>query len=202
MRKTQVCSGWKGASCGMLSSFPLPVMNTTRFATPRCVTGIPAARGPARAEEMPGITLGSKPRRRNSITSSPPRPKTNGSPILRRATFFPSKSASTHHLKISRWASCAQPGSFLATFSSPSTSSKISAETNRSATTRSAVFKAFNAATVSRSGSPGPAPTRVTSPRCVPGSKCSGRFPSKCASTINSRLVLMHPTSTIEFPSV
>mmetsp|Transcript_46478 Transcript_46478/g.110032 ORF Transcript_46478/g.110032 Transcript_46478/m.110032 type:complete len:213 (-) Transcript_46478:739-1377(-) len=102
IRNTHVWSGWNGATSGVLSSLPLPVMNTTRLATPRWVTGIPAARGPARAEEIPGMTLGSKPRRRNSSTSSPPRPKTKGSPILRRTTFFPWRRASTHQRKISR----------------------------------------------------------------------------------------------------
>mmetsp|Transcript_32823 Transcript_32823/g.65865 ORF Transcript_32823/g.65865 Transcript_32823/m.65865 type:complete len:203 (+) Transcript_32823:351-959(+) len=202
MRKTQVWSGWYGATSGVESSLPLPVMNTTRFATPRCVTGMPAASGPASAEEMPGMTLGSKPSRRNSSTSSPPRPNTNGSPILSLTTFFPSKSASTHHRKISRCASCAHPGSFLATLSSPFTSAKISADTRRSETTRSALCSDLRAATVNKSGSPGPAPTSDTSPILAPGSRCSGRFPRRCASTMNSRFVLMQPTSTIEFSSV
>src|SRR5262245_20218750 len=49
---------------GNLTRFPLrptPVQTMNDSATPRCVTGIPANVGPARAEETPGMTTGSKP---------------------------------------------------------------------------------------------------------------------------------------------
>ncbi len=55
-------------------------------ATPRCVTGIPAAAGPAMVELTPGTTSTPTPAASSSMASSPPRPKTIGSPPLRRTT--------------------------------------------------------------------------------------------------------------------
>ena len=48
-----------------------------------------------KAADTPGMTFASTPRLcRNSSISSPPRPNTKGSPILRRTTFRPSITAS------------------------------------------------------------------------------------------------------------
>ena len=57
---------------------------------PRWVTGMPAAAGTAIALVMPGTTSTGMPgARRSASTSSPPRPKTNGSPPLSRTTNLP-----------------------------------------------------------------------------------------------------------------
>jgi hypothetical protein len=49
----------------------------------RWVMGMPAAMGPARAEEMPGMTAGSIPNRRNSSTCTPaPPPPPPPPPVL------------------------------------------------------------------------------------------------------------------------
>ena len=57
----------------------------------RWVTGMPAAAGAAKAELTPGTTSTSTPARRSASASSPPRPKTNGSPPFRRTTRRPDR---------------------------------------------------------------------------------------------------------------
>ena len=70
-----------------------PVTNATDAATPRWVTGIPAAAGAASAALTPGITRTGTPARCSASTSSPPRPKRKGSPPFRRTTRSPSRAA-------------------------------------------------------------------------------------------------------------
>ena len=56
---------------------------------PRWVTGIPALAGTATALVTPGTTVTGTPARAQASASSPPRPKTNGSPPLSRTTRWP-----------------------------------------------------------------------------------------------------------------
>ena len=63
-----------------------PVTTVTAADTPRWVTGMPAAAGAATADVMPGTTSNATPASLSAAASSPPRPKTNGSPPFRRTT--------------------------------------------------------------------------------------------------------------------
>jgi hypothetical protein len=74
-------------------------------ATPRAVTGIPAAAGPASALEIPGITSHRIRAARHAATSSLPRPKTKGSPPLSRTTSSPRRARATSSRLISSCAS-------------------------------------------------------------------------------------------------
>ena len=78
-----------------------PEDTCTDVATPRCVTGMPASAGTLNAEVMPGTTDTSTPARRHACTSSPPRPKTYGSPPLKRTTVSPCRARSTRIALIS-----------------------------------------------------------------------------------------------------
>mmetsp|Transcript_14328 Transcript_14328/g.29482 ORF Transcript_14328/g.29482 Transcript_14328/m.29482 type:complete len:216 (-) Transcript_14328:232-879(-) len=163
--KTTVCSSWYLIKSGLVPFLPYPVHITTWFATPLCVTGIPPRSGAAKTAETPGITEGSTPISLKRRTSSPPLPKTNGSPIFSLTTCLPSASPPRHHEYISFCACSAQPGFLFATLTSPLTSARISGETNLSdITNASGSDIALTAATVKRSGSPGPAPTIVSLP--------------------------------------
>lgn len=55
---------------------------------PRWVTGMEARSGAENAADTPGMTVGSTPNSRNSRTSSPPLPKTNGSPDVFDCLFL------------------------------------------------------------------------------------------------------------------
>ncbi len=66
-----------------------PVTTAKDEARPRCVTGMPAAAGTAMAALTPGTTSTATPARAHASISSPPRPKTKGSPPLRRTTSLP-----------------------------------------------------------------------------------------------------------------
>jgi len=82
-------------------------MNVTDVETPRCVTGIPAYAGAATPAVMPGTTSNSIPAAESAIASSPPRPKTIGSPPLSRTTRFPSRASCSSSAVI---ASCSIEG--------------------------------------------------------------------------------------------
>ena len=57
---------------------------------PRCVSGMPQSAGTAAALVTPGMSSQAAPAALSASSSSPPRPKTRGSPPLRRTTRFPS----------------------------------------------------------------------------------------------------------------
>ena len=78
--------------------------------TSRCVTGIPAAAGTEMALVTPEITVTGTPAGTHAATSSPPRPKTNGSPPLRRTTVFPASAASTISSLDPGWGTVWWPG--------------------------------------------------------------------------------------------
>jgi hypothetical protein len=66
--------------------------------TPRKVAGIDAAASAASPAVTPGMTRKGIPAAASVIASSPPRPKTNGSPPLSRSTRCPARASDT-----SRW---------------------------------------------------------------------------------------------------
>ena len=68
-----------------------PVTIASCAATLRCVTGMPAYAGAAIAEVMPGTTSKGTPAAESASASSPPRPKTNGSPPFSRTTNRPAR---------------------------------------------------------------------------------------------------------------
>ena len=67
-----------------------PVITAKEVATWRWVTGMPAYSATAIALVTPGTNSKGWPASKSSIASSPPRPKTKGSPPFRRATVLPS----------------------------------------------------------------------------------------------------------------
>ena len=72
---------------------------------PRWVTGIPAAAGTAAIEETPGTISQATPAACRASASSPPRPKTNGSPPFSRTTSRPSWPESTSSSVTAAWSS-------------------------------------------------------------------------------------------------
>ena len=78
---------------------------------PRWVTGMPAQAGAATALLTPGTTSNGTPAATSASASSPPRPKTKGSPPLRRTTARPSSALRTSRALIS---SCGITWSLLA----------------------------------------------------------------------------------------
>ena len=65
-----------------------PLITVKAEATFLCVTGIPAYAGTDVALVTPGTNSTGTPAAASSRHSSPPRPKTKGSPPLRRTTFL------------------------------------------------------------------------------------------------------------------
>ena len=88
-----------------------PVTTVKDRATPRCVTGIPAAAGAATAAETPGTISHGTPAPMHAASSSPPRPNTNGSPPFRRTTVAPPRARSTRIRSISSCGIARRPGS-------------------------------------------------------------------------------------------
>jgi len=68
-----------------------PVTTANEVARPRCVTGMPAYAGTATAALTPGTTSNGMPACTSAAASSPPRPKTKGSPPFSRTTRHPSR---------------------------------------------------------------------------------------------------------------
>ena len=73
-------------SCSPARRWPVTTVNAAD--TPRWVMGMPAAAGAAIADVIPGTISKGTPAAARASASSPPRPKTNGSPPLRRTTRF------------------------------------------------------------------------------------------------------------------
>ena len=86
-----------------------PVTTVTDEARPRWVTGMPAAAGTPKADVTPGTTSQGMPACASASTSSPPRPKRNGSPPLRRTTTADARPCSTSSRAISSWRRAARP---------------------------------------------------------------------------------------------
>jgi len=75
----------------------------TACETPRCVTGMPTDSGTAAIDETPGTSSNGTPARTSASASSPPRPKTNGSPPFSRTVISPRRPYSTRQASISSW---------------------------------------------------------------------------------------------------
>ena len=151
---------------GSRSPSSCPVTTTKPVASPRCVTGMPAAAGAATALVTPGTTSTGIPASAHARTSSDPRPRRKGSPPLRRATRSPRWARSTISALISSCdRACAfgdLPASMTSTSGSRIASRSVGA--SRSWTTTSADSRARRPRTVIRSPSPGPPPMRTTLP--------------------------------------
>ena len=153
-----------------LSSFvgsSWPVITANDDAMPRCVTGIPAYAGAAIADVTPGMTSNGTPAAASASASSPPRPKTNGSPPFSRTTRLPARAlldeqrvdlVLRQRVPIRRLARvdqlCVRPRVLQAAPDSPA------GRTRRHPPRRAA----RRPPTVISAGSPGPAPTSETSP--------------------------------------
>ena len=142
-----------------------PVTTVTDEARPRWVTGMPAAAGTPKAEVTPGTTSQGMPASASTSTSSPPRPKRNGSPPLRRTTTADSRPCSTSRRSISSWRPLPPSGvsGSLPTSISRAVGgarSRTARLTRRSCSTTSARASSSAPRRVRSPGSPGPAPTR------------------------------------------
>ena len=144
-----------------------PVTKTTADAWSRWVSDNPAAALAAVAAVTPGTIAYGMPASRNACSSSPARPKINGSPPLSRTVFFPALPKATNSALISAWVAPRQPARLPAKWSSTDERQccNNSRLTKSSHTTASASRKRFNPRTVMRSIAPGPAPTSQTKPR-------------------------------------
>ncbi len=91
-------------SAGRPSAAVWPVTMWTLRLICRWVTGMPAAPGMAMAEEMPGTTSQGMPAFSSASSSSPPRPKTKGSPPFSLTTVFPCFARRISAAVISSWA--------------------------------------------------------------------------------------------------
>ncbi|MCY1375123.1 hypothetical protein D9M69_625120 [compost metagenome] len=121
---------------------------------------------------MPLMTCTSMPAARRCSTSSPPRPKMNGSPPFRRTTTSPSLAAMTMSFSMKACGVLLQPPRLpTCTMRALWRAWASTASLTRSSTSSTvAALIAFTALSVSNSGSPGPAPTSAT----VPGRNSDG----------------------------
>ncbi len=104
MRMTRVPSAPASrSSWSEAPSFVWAVITWKLRLSPRWVTGMPAWPGMAMAEEMPGTTSKGMPTRWRAWISSPPRPKTKGSPPLRRTTACPAWAREMSVWEMSSW---------------------------------------------------------------------------------------------------
>ena len=85
--QSTVAPGCEGSRCAETIA--------TSWVMPRCVSGIPASAGTATALVTPGTTSNGTPAATQASASSPPRPKTYGSPPLSRTTRRPARACST-----------------------------------------------------------------------------------------------------------
>ena len=134
---------------------------------------------------MPGITEKLMPARASASSSSPPRPKTKGSPPLSRTTRRPCRACSISKPLIAAWVVLLPPEDLPTQIRAASrrARSSTSGDTRRSCRMTSASWSARKAFKVRSSGSPGPAPTKVTSPaaRAAPEAPASSCCAIRCA---------------------
>ncbi len=109
-----------------------------------------------------GHDLERHPAARSACASSPPRPKTNGSPPFSRTTVRPDRACSTSRRVVSSCGTCSPPPTLPTSMISASRRAPASASAGirRSWRMTSAAAMSSIARAVSRPGSPGPAPTR------------------------------------------
>ncbi len=94
---------FQSCSCSVPSRNRCPVAMTALPAISRCVMGIPAYSSAAMGDVIPGTNSKGTPAASSASPSSPPRPKTNGSPPFSRTTRFPSLPSRTSMSLISSW---------------------------------------------------------------------------------------------------
>jgi hypothetical protein len=143
-----------------------PVTIATDPDTARYVTGMSAASGAASAALTPGMTRTGIPARRSALTSSPPRPKRNGSPPFRRTTRSPARAAAIIASLIFDCEVDGRPARLptLTIRARAPHRRRAPGSTSASCRTRSASASTARVAIVTSSGSPGPAPASTTSP--------------------------------------
>ena len=124
-----------------------------------CLTATGLDNGSFAAEVMPETISHEMPAAASTIASSPPRPNTNGSPPFNRAMRLPSVASRTSRSLVYSCGTPA-PGRLPTSISSPRASSRMPGGIRRSWRITSAAAISSRARTVSRPGSPGPAPTR------------------------------------------
>ena len=114
MRITSVpparASASQSVSTVSLAGSSWPVTTVKLVERPRWVTGIPAYAAAAIALVTPGTTSKDTPAAMHASASSPPRPKTKGSPPLSRTTAFPSRPCATSSALICSCVIAARPG--------------------------------------------------------------------------------------------
>src|SRR4051812_33211759 len=149
---------FEGSSCAATKA--------TADASSRWVTGMPAYAGAAMPAVTPGTTSNGTPAAASASASSPPRPNTNGSPPFSRTTRLPPRPSSTSSALISSCESAAAPGSLPTYRSSASGRARSSAPAGISRSYRMASADAISSSDrrVISPRSPGPAPTRYTTP--------------------------------------
>src|SRR2546422_3208095 len=160
-------------------SHSCPVTTANADASRRSVRGIPAARGTAIADVTPGTTSNGTPATCSASHSSAPRPNTKGSPPLSRTTVRPRRARSTNNVLISSCARSALPPCERLPTNTRSAVGGASATkhgaTRRSYTTTSADRRISRPLAVIRPGSPGPAPTKWTTPVSSSASELGAR---------------------------
>src|SRR5689334_19172034 len=153
-------------------------MNSRRRDRPRRVSEMPALAAAALAAVTPGQTRTRTPNAARWAISSAARPKIEGSPPLRRTTRSPSKAASSSRSLIDSWPFEWRPDLLpTGTIRAPSpASASTPVPTSASKKITLAAWISFSALRVSRSGSPGPAPTSQTSPGAMSSAGCIYRL--------------------------
>ena len=146
-----------------------PVTTAKEEDSPRWVNGMPAAPAAAMADDTPGTTSTGIPAARQASASSPPRPNTKGSPPLSLTTSRPAPACSTSSPLITDWARQWRRADLPAKTrrARGGASSRSSGLTSWSYTTTSACRSQRSPRSVISSGSPGPAPSRMTRPQAA-----------------------------------
>src|SRR5216684_8696762 len=147
---------------------PLPARGVTKAtwrARPRRVSDTPSSALAAVAAVTPGTISKSIPALRSASISSCARPKSIGSPPFSRTTTPCLRAASTSLLFMKLWAVEWRPLRLpTRIFRARAASASVCGCTSASWKTSSARSRISAARSVSRSGAPGPAPTRYTLP--------------------------------------
>src|SRR5690606_21835183 len=131
---------------------------------------------------MPGTTWQSIPWANRNSSSSAPRPKMKGSPPLSRTTRWFCSARSTSSWLICSWGRLWNPLVLPTKRRSQPAGNRASRAglTRRAWTTTSACRNRLQARRVSSPGSPGPAPTRATSPGVKLARRAAGKQAMSC----------------------
>ncbi len=105
-------SAFQGTEVSSFPGFSWPVTTANEDVWSLCVRGMPAYAGTEDAEVTPGTISNTIFSLCRASASSPPRPKTNGSPPFSLATVFPSEDFLTKREFISFWVASFCPALF------------------------------------------------------------------------------------------